>query len=510
MAKNTAQVNINFINQAFSVSPASSNIAFVIGETLRGLDNNPKEVITSEAHFERAFGGTSQTNPFPEMCKQALRAGALLRVCRVVGDGAAISESANFATSTPVDLFKLQSLEKGAHTEDLEAVVSAASSGEAGEFNLTITDTGTGKDEVYENLKVTGGGAAGPYNYLKPISDSSRLVKPVYLDISGAGATLRPVDGTKAFTGGADGAAPDIADYIGVAGAKTGFYAFDNYDDAYMLYAFGKDESNLTGIAAAGASYAKLRQDLVYLQHVDNTLDTAVAINSEISGAGASTATKFMGFIGGGMKAQDLIAGGVKDMPNLGELAGVIATTHDRYGVWASPTNLSNGTLPTALGVTHNFGSPAAFADLNLLSNGGANMVIQRYGSVMLWDFYSRAVGESPEKFLTVVLAQIFLSKSLKPFLDSFLTKPNIPSTWSSIYYGVKPFLDGLVGTIFTSYEWTGDQFVGSVDSVQFNDPVEIGQGKYKAQLKGVMVVPMVEFTLDIVMTRTQNQVVIQ
>jgi len=195
-------------------------------------------------------------------------------------------------------------------------------------------------------------------------------------------------------------------------------------------------------------------------------------------------------------------------MHSLGELLGVIAKSHARNGVWVSPTNLVNGKLPTAVGVVNNFGSPASLADLNLIANVGGNMVINRGGVNMLWDFYSQSVGESPEKFLTVVLLQIYLKRTLQPYLESFLTKPNKPSTWSDIYYGVRSFLDNLVGAAIDSWKWDGDQFATSLDQLQVNDPVLVGQGKYKAVLTVVLIVPMVEFSLDISMTTSQSVVI--
>jgi hypothetical protein len=505
MTKNTAQVNINILNQAYSVSDPVSGVVFVIGKTLRGPDNDPKTVITSVPQFVRIFGAEDPNNDFPELCMQAIRAGAALRVCRVVGDAADSSITANIATSGAVALFKIQSKERGAYNNNLRAIVANASNGSANYFNLTVEDTVTGVTESFENLIVTGFDTAGPYNYLKKITDLSSLVSPVYLDISAIETQPRPANGTFNLTGGVD-AAPVLADYVGVSAAKTGLYAFNDYDDAYILAAPSINETVLAGFPAAASGYVTTRGDLIYLYHLDNGSTTTTTIGSEISGLGLSS--KFFGIIGGGAKFVNTFSGGLKSMEALGELLGVITTSFRKNGVWASPTNRVNGKLPTAAGVVNNFGSPASIADLNLLANTGANMVILRYGDIMLWDFYSMANGESPEKFLTTVLTQIYLKKALKPFLEGFLNRPNTPETWLNIYYGVKPFLDNLLGKAFNTYAWEGDQFATGLGNLSINDPVLVGQGKYKAQLRVTMVVPMVEFTLDFVMENNSVQIV--
>jgi len=505
MTKNTAQVNINVINNAYSVSGPTAGTVFVIGKTLRGPDNDPKTVITSVPQFVRIFGEEDPTNDFPTLCMQAIRAGASLRVCRVVGAAAEGSITGNIATSGAVGLFKLQSKERGAYTNDLKATVSAASNADANSFNLKIEDTVTGVVENYQNLKVTGFATAGPFTYLKQVADYSNLVSPVYLDLTAVDTQPRPANGESTFTGGVS-ANPVLANYQGSAPAKTGLYAFDDYDDSFVLAAPGINETNLAGFAALASAYVTTRKDLIYLYHLDNGSQTTSAIGSEVSGLAISS--KFVGMIGGGAKFVDPTLGGLKSMDALGELLGVIVSSFSRNGVWVSPTNRTNGKLPTASGVVNNFGSPSSVADLNTIANLGVNMVVSRYNDIMLWDFYSRATGESPEKFLNVVLTQIFLKKSLQPFLEGFLNQPNIPSTWLSIYYGVKPFLDNLLGKAFNSYAWEGDQFAQGLNNLTINDPVEVGQGKYKAQLRVTMVVPMVEFTLDFVMESNSVQIV--
>lgn len=496
MAKNTAQVKFNVINNAYSIDGGVSGVAFVIGETLRGPDFNPEDIITSVSQFEKYFGPVNDVSDFAALCIQAIQSGAALRICRVVADDADSSASGAFSNGTPEDLFSFTSKERGAYTNNLKATVSDASNGDATMFNLKIEDTVTGEVENYANLLIPDGSTSP--TYLKRVTDFSRLVKVVYENVATLTGDLRPINGTEVFTGGLDGAAPTITDFIGSQAARTGFYAFDGYDDAFIIAALGYNETNLSGIGPTGAAYVNLRKDLIFLHHLDNAHNTTTTMVAEKNAVASSS--KLVGIIGGGKKAIDPINGGIREYSALGELLGVIVSSHNRNGVWASPTNRTRGRMDASIGVVNNFGSPATLADLNILANQGINMVVNKNGINMLWDFYSQDPLESPEKFLTVVLTQIYLKRALVPAMEGYLTDGNTPDTWREVYYGVKPFLDNLVGPVFQSYSWNGDQFAKNLDSLSVNDKVEVGQGKYRVKFKAVMTVPMVEFTIDFIM----------
>ena len=73
MAKNTAKVTVDVINKAQSTNTPPLGIAFVIGETERGIPNDPSVLISSVANFEKYFGGIQASNDFSLMAEQAIQ-----------------------------------------------------------------------------------------------------------------------------------------------------------------------------------------------------------------------------------------------------------------------------------------------------------------------------------------------------------------------------------------------------------------------------------------------------
>jgi len=257
MAKDTGQVNINIINEAHSVDSPPTGIVYVLGETLFGIPNNPEDLVKSWTQFEKLYGGLLATNDFPLQCKLALQAGAILRVCRVMGVGAAAAVTTPFADDS-TSLFALRSKAMGSYynthdiggdTYGLHALTLPPTNGEAHYFNLRIDEFTSGRTELYENILIDESGQSpGTYTYLSEVVGNSQLVDVLYSDISGATGLLNPPAGPKGFMTGSDGATPTITDYTGSPGAKTGIYSFDNYDDGTILAVPSHTETSLAGL----------------------------------------------------------------------------------------------------------------------------------------------------------------------------------------------------------------------------------------------------------------------
>jgi len=506
MAKNTAHLKFNVSNVSAIEPTVPLGIMFVAGETEYGIPNNPEDVITSVEQFERLYGGPNNHSDFPLLCELALTAGAMLRVCKITGDGS-LPATASIENPTSEVLASFSSKGVGEkYNDNLTVTVAKATDLHPDHFNLTVSllvQSINGDQtiiELYENL-VKAADPAAPYTWLKPVVDNSALVDVHYADLGLIGGDLLPMNQEQKAAGGVDDLAIDEGHYAGSSVNKTGLHAFDAYSDSFVIATPAVSEAEIVNIFQVGKGYATQREDLIYFYAFSNTLDTATEITQHLD---TLIGNRFSGSFGGGVEVIDPVNGGTKEVYTMGELLGIVATSHTDNGVWVSPTN-TNGDFSQAIRVVNDFGSPASMADRNLIANSGGNMAVNDDGAITQWDFYSMVSKDNTSKFLTIVFLELYIKKMLRQYLRPFLTKPNHPTQWAAMYTTVTPFLDSLVGDVaLYGYEWIGDQFATSLDDLEVNNPTDVANGKYKAKLKAVTVSPMIEIEIDIELSGTQ------
>lgn len=503
MARNTANVQVNVINEAQSVSPPPLGIAYVIGPTERGIPNDPSALVSSVSQFNRLFGEI--VNDFVLECHQAIHGGASLRVCKAV-DAAAKPASilldwAAAGGSAPV--VTLYSKGYGAYYNDKDNFmvdIYPPTNGLAGYFNLGLHDWGAGIMELFTDLKPPS--TATPVDqqtWAKEITSTSRLVT-VELNAATAVTGAVTLQEGLAMAGGADSGPLTVLIYKGDEVDREGFHAFDEYDDGNVMAA-PSHGLGLSEMFLIAKPYAELRKDLIFIDHVPINMKGSPAIIAELK---KLTTSKYYMALVGGIKVLDPILGGVKHMEGTGMVLGTIATSQGLYGPWYSPTAFTRGVLGGAIGVVHNFGAPIAMKERQSIAVVGGSCIVNKTNTVMFWDAYTLAKPDSPEKFFSVVQLELYMIKALRPMLENYLGEPNAPDTWERIYYTVLPFLESLVAKLaLYSYKWDGDQFATSLDNLQINDPTEVGQGIYRIQLQIKTVVPIVEIVLNIILTET-------
>ena len=500
----TGNVNFNVVNDAFVPAAPALGVVYFEGVTPRGPVNDPKDVITSPKLARLIFGNIVANNDFPLLCQRALQKGAILRINRVVGAGAATGVSGNATqtiASSPVTLFHFVPLGPGADYNNVKINITDATNKNANYFNVVITSTTDPLiSEVYENLTIVGHPTAAAATFLKKIADNSNIVAPAYVDLSAQSVQLRPVNATLSITGGVDGAAPIITDYIGDVAAGTGFYAFDPYDEAYAIACPDVSESDLTGISTGGEAYARGRKDLRYYQHLDNTNVTAAALIAEKPAIDSN----FIIFTAGGLDITHPLTGSQVSISELGDVLGNMAYIHEvTKKPWNAFFGPDFGVLDDCLGVTNNFGSRAKFNDLDLLAQHRINMVIKRGGLTMLWDDYTSQTDPSPENFACLENLLIYLERILRTPLEKKLGQPTDFQLLKDIYYTIEPIIREVVdGRGISDWTWEGDQFATAYADLQVNVPADMQQGKIKANLRIVTIAPLKEISVSIILTK--------
>lgn len=504
---NTPNVNFKVINNAINPTTPTTGVMFVSGVTERGPFGDPSRIINSWPQFTKLFGGLIATSDFPLEAKRAFEAGAVLRVNRQghytdITDPATLDATKAVAGSTIVDgtdeLFSFAPKYEGAAYNDLAIEIKDATNGMANYFDLVISiTTDSTVTETYTNLNIPGTPTVATSEYLADVILNSELVDVTYEDLSALTGPLRPANTTVTYSTGSDGTAPNDVDYIGDAGAQTGFYSFDPYEEAYFITA---PTETSTAMATGGTNYASVRKDMIYLHPIANNLTTATAI--EAFRTGTAINNDAMAFIGGGSRVTDPTTSLEKAILGLGTILGNIATVHDTYNEWTSFAGRTKGIIQDSFGVVNNFGTSAKFDDLNLLANRQVNMQVVKDGFIYLNSGFTGALTESPLSFLSTKVFILYLKRVLRPILESYLEEPSDIETFKDIYQEVKLILDDLVEQrAMFEYRWDGDQDVNNIADMQINNPADVQQGRYKVNLYVKPIQPLQEVEVNIIIT---------
>lgn len=393
----------------------------------------------------------------------------------------------------------------GTDGNNMVVTITQGSNGQPNSYNLQVTHISDPLvSETYTNITIpneayTQEGYVA--NYLKEIITNSIYINVEYFDLVGTVPIILDEPLILRFEGGTDSETIKAKDFIGTTELGNGLFAFDGYDDSYYLTSFDLDkleEEEIELVLVAGSSYSKMRQDIIYCIYL--TGETKVRLLTQRGALNIDN--KFTMFVGAGLTTRDLDTGELITLNPLADILAGANRSDAQFGPWYSFAGPNRGIITDVLGVNVNFGTPAKQKDLDELANKGINMVINKSGSVKLWGNFSGQVAYNQERFINIVKLVIFIKKSLRPTLETFLEEPNDFSTWKRMYYVVKPFLDSLVTrrALYT-YEWLGDQDAKSINDLVINTPTDVQNGKYKVRLNIKAINSIQEITVDIVLT---------
>lgn len=476
------------------VSTPINGIHFVQGRSKRGPFSSPDKVITNWPMFLREYGGLTTLVDTLQI-KRMLEKGAPIRFSRI-GHYTTIANRSTLSAvkASPdedvldvndVELFELVLKNPGADYNNVKAIYSLPSNGREGSyFNITITHAlEPDLNEFYENVQILGGYTAGEYNFLKAISDSSGLMDVVYKDLSALDLDepVVPVLTTINYEGGTDGGTITATDIIGDPASSTGFYSFDNYDDAYQIFVVG-DKLHDTSVDIAGNNYAATREDLMYWIFLPTTLTTASALVARKNAF--NIANEYSMVIQGGLKVTNPLNAQTINVDGSTDVAALASYSDTNFGINYSFSGNRRGVIRNALGVVNNFGTPAKKAELNQLANARINSIILANNQIKLWGGFTTYPNNSQRQFVNVVRGIMFIKKSLRPTLENYLEEPNDIPTWKLMFREAKIFLDNLVEKrALYGYQYYGDQDAKTLDDLQINTRAAVAQGKYRIKL---------------------------
>ena len=309
----------------------------------------------------------------------------------------------------------IEAKDAGAWGNKLKVTITA-NSDTATNFDLKVT-LDSEEVEVFKNLTNT----SGEENYwIDVLDDQSGFIKGVSGNLVAKEAT--------ALSGGADGV-DDIAD-TDYTGALANF---DVIDDLNLLCIPGQTS---TVINSAVMTYCENRKDVFAILDAPeaSTVEGVIALRKTMS---CKNAALYFPWI----KVSDPLSktGKLRSCPPCGHVMGVYARTIAERGVWKAPAG-TEAIVRGAIEVT----TTLTNGDTDVLNPAGIVSIIPKtnYG-IVIWgarDLHP----DSSMKYISDVLLDINIKKSVFNGTQPFVFEPNDHKTWTRVKTTIEAFLDGL------------------------------------------------------------------
>ena len=547
---NSPRVKFNLVNNNVEKTTPTQGISVVLARTTKGPQNDPSELINSVAKFNKIFGSEIVPDGSISNIEKALAGGSTLRIIRVQGSDATAgivgTKEKNvilFSVGSTKVGFNLQTKYKGDVIGSGSTYsFQAAQSGDNIVYKVvdadgsTVLDSGTlltfkAKSD-HNNLIID-------YQALNNFFQSNPYFEPVMGTLTGVTFTsvegmldwLEKLDGTSSsltvqFNGAAltttyqaipgtlgnAGTVPTIDDW------KAALEYVKDVQDAYQVIASHVHQhlssSDVTTFHNAVKLMADELQEWVYYIEVPKENDNVAKIQAWMKTAMSAIGnSKFVAYFGGGIKYYNA-RGTLKDCDVLGTILGLGDASAVNYGPYRSFAGMNRGLIPDGVGpVCPNYGAPSRYDELNELANSYVNMIVVKDTrsagkTTMLWHSFTSQVKQDSFRFLNIVRLVLYMKKTIRPIMESYIEEPNIWGTWKRIYLEVKPFLDNLVtDNAITDPQWIGDQDATSWDELQLNNEADCRQGKYHVQCVFKDVATMQDITIDLIIDSASKSV---
>jgi phage tail sheath protein FI len=423
------------------ITGVATSITAFVGRALRGPVDDAI-TITSYGDFERIFGGLWLDSNLGYAVQDFYRNGGSTAIVVRVHKTKA-NDTASMTLGSGNRALALQAASPGTWGSKLSASIDndVSNPGDNTLFNLTVTDGGTGKVEVFRNVSFAP--SSGRRVDLVLAQQSSLVVMTGTLPTQPQSSF--PVTATA--SGGNDG------DPIEKSVITTG----TNFrDDKRGLYALEKaDLFNLVVIPPytnTGEIEAQVLSDTIsYVEEKRAVLimDPPAAwssVGNAVTGAkaGSFTSSKNVAVYFPSINEPDALRDGqVSTFAPSGAIAGVIARTDATRGVWKAPAGLD-----ATVGGVMELSIPLTDPEIGQLNPLGVNCLRASPGAGhTVWGARTRAGSDrlaSEWKYLPVRRTALFLEESLYRGTQWVVFEPNDAPLWAQIRLNVGAFMNNL------------------------------------------------------------------
>jgi len=472
-----------------------TSVAAFVGYAARGPVDTAIQA-NSWADYERSFGGLDPSSPMSYAVFLFFINGG--NVAQVVRAGDTETDPAKKAAATKIALSDdviLVASSPGSWGDKLQLVVDTSNVRDSKtQFNLTITDGGSGSVERYTNLVLKKGSTGVPIaaalasSRLMGVNPGSELTKipapgtykvktftkPDANGGAGNGAAVakegddaKPAD--QAPPGGGSAGVDVNAEKLAVPGDqgnRTGIYALAKVDIFNMLcLPTAPDKTYEAGILSQATAFCKQRRAMLivdppttwWTDPAGSTADgkqaptppdplpvpAPLSFQGVVRWPAVTSDQDYAAVYYPNLLVADPVTGATITQGPCGAVAGVWASTDDARGVWKAPAG-------TAAGI-------AGISDLTVHIDDGESGVLNPVavnclrtlplvGSVSWGARTAAGLDEMPSqwKYIPVRRTALFIEESVRRGTQWAVFEPNDEPLWSSIRLNISAFMNSL------------------------------------------------------------------
>jgi phage tail sheath protein FI len=418
-------------------------IAAFVGFAEKGPVNEPI-LVTNWTQFTQSFGDFVEGSYLAHaVYGYFLNGGGSAYVVRVGANGTTPAPVAKAALPAGGDgarpALTLRAIEAGVAGERISVEVTDASTPSDDSFKLIVKKDGK-VEETYDNVTAK----RGPNNVATMVKQQSKLI--ILEETKGAALAIPEKGATVALSGGSEPAAHRVSaeEYVGDAGARTGFAGLEAIDDVTMLcvpdlmaaHQRGDlDDEGLKAVQLAMIAHCELMADRVAILDTPPSMNAQQVKDWRVNGAGYDS--KYAALYWPWIKVMDPVAGKPVFMPPSGHVAGIWARNDATRGVHKAPANeVVGGVISLETAITkgeHDQLNPVAVNCIRAFPGQG----------IRVWG--ARTLSSDPEwRYLNVRRLFNYIEKSILQGTNWVVFEPNDPKLWDSVKRTITMFLRGV------------------------------------------------------------------
>lgn len=538
----TPKINFNFINNNVEESSPLNGISTILARTTKGPVLDPSTLIKSVTQFQRTFGEEIVPDGSVSNIQKALEGGSILRIVRVVGEGAALG---TVNEGKPVITINL-----GGQSKGFKLTTRGAGEPIGTGANYTVNLTKQQNTVYYEVIDANGSTIeSGPVftyktkdasnntsidylalaqwistnTYFKVTLEDGSNMESFLTELAKADGTPTTIDVTlvatsKGTIGKTETSKPSSVNYI------DALEYIRDYVDSYNVV-LSHLEQHLGSAAEAIKVYTRFKVMLDELNEFRGFIevpwfntDGSIRTKAQVLAATDQIVntignSKWVSYFTSGLKYNNMF-GIPQNSDVIGTVLGLADASATSYGYNYSFAGVRRGVVPNAQGpVLPNYGSPGRVEDLEEFAQHYLNLFVIKdtpaFGKrTLLWHNFTSQVKQDSFRFLGVTGLVLNIKKTLRPILESYIEEPNYWGTWKNIYLQVKPLIDEWVTQeAMTDPNWQGDQDATSWADLSVNTEAAARSGHYKAVFSFKDIVAMQDITLDVVIEKASKSV---